>query len=109
MSNWQVPLLLAVILLLIFFNEPTLALIAGIILIGYFVFSSKALKEDFAREYDEMEKTSPKAPTYKNVKEHLEELNEMLFKKKDSKGTSLERLEKGTAKAGKRASELFGK
>ena len=109
MSNWQVPLLIAVILLLIFFNEPTLALIGGIILIGYFVFSSKALKEDFAREYDEMEKTTPKSPTYKNVKEYLEDFNEMFFKHKNNKGTSLEKLEKGTAKAGKRASELLEK
>ena len=109
MSGWQVPLAIGVMLLLIFFDEPTLALIVAVLLIFYIIFSSKAVKEDFAREYDEMEKAEPESPTYKDVEEHLEEVNEMLFEGKERKGTSLEKFEKGMEKARKRAGELFKK
>src|SRR3989344_558341 len=109
MSEWPLPVLIALILLFIFFDEPTLALITAGALIFYLIFSSKAVKEDFAREYDEMEKAKPNPPTYKDVEEHLEEMNEMFFEGKEKKGTSLEKLEKGTEKARKRAGELFKK
>mgnify|MGYP001603269661 CR=1 FL=1 len=109
MSGWQIPVAIALMLLLIFFDEPTLALIVAVLLIFYIIFSSKAVKEDFAREYEEMEKAEPESPTYKDVEEHLEEVNEMLFEDKKRKGTSLERFEKGVAKAKKRAGELFKK
>jgi|SRR3989344_5028759 len=109
MSGWPVPLLIALILIFLFFDEPTLALVSAVLLVIYIVFSSKAIKEDLAREYEEMEKTEPNPPTYKEVEEHLEEVNEMFFEGKERKGTSLEKLEKGTAKARKRAGELFKK
>ncbi|SRR3989344_2266948 len=109
MSDWPIVALIALILLFIFFDEPTLALLAIIALIIFIIFSSKAVKEDLAREYDEMEKANPKPPTYKNVEEHLDDLNEMLLKGKEAKGTSLERIEKGVAKTGKRAKELLEK
>ena len=109
MSGWPVPLLIALILIFLFVDEPTLALITAVIFLIYIVFSSKAIKEDLDREYGDMEKTEPNPPTYKEVEEHLEEMNEMFFEGKESKGTSLERIEKGTAKARKRAGEFFKK
>ena len=104
------PLLVALLLIFLFFNEPFFALLTAAALVIYVVFSSKAVQEDLGREYDEMEKTKPNPPTYDDVEEHLDDLNEMLFEEEDKKKgrkTSLEKLEEGTERAGKRAKGLF--